>query len=61
MQKRHLTPLALLALTLLCACSRTQQPIVDAVKPMQQTLESAKGVEQTLQQQAADKQKAIEQ
>lgn len=56
MNKRYL---AILCLTLLCACSRTQQPIVDAVKPMQETLESAKGVEQKLQQ-AAEKQKAGE-
>lgn len=57
MQKRYAL---LIAITLLCACSRSQQPVVEAVKPMQQTLESAKGVEKTLQQ-AAEKQKASEQ
>ncbi len=57
MQKRYAL---IIAITLLCACSRSQQPMVEAVKPMQQTLESAKGVEKTLQQ-AAEKQKASEQ
>ena len=42
---------------LLCACSRQPQPMVDAVKPMQQSIESAKGVEQTLQQAADAQQK----
>ena len=42
-----LIPIAIVAL--LCACSRTQQPIVESIKPAQQTMEAAKGVEQTLQ------------
>ena len=31
------------------ACSRDQKPIAEAIKPAQQTMEAAKGVEQTLQ------------
>ena len=49
--------LSLFAVLLLCACSRQPQPMVDAVKPMQQSIESAKGVEQTLQQAADTQQK----
>lgn len=49
--------LSLFAALLLCACSRQPQPMVDAVKPMQQSIESAKGVEQTLQQAADAQQK----
>lgn len=60
MQNRHALRIALVIIPLLCACSKNPQPMVEAVKPMQETLESAKGVEQTLQQ-AAEKQKAAEQ
>jgi len=31
------------------ACSRDQKPIAEAVKPAQQVMEAAKGVEQSLQ------------
>ena len=43
---------AVLLIALACwlgGCSRDQKPIVEAIKPAQQTLEAAKGVEQTLQ------------
>ena len=33
----------------LAACSRDQKPIAEAIKPAQQTIEAAKGIEQTLQ------------
>ncbi len=49
--------LIMTALVLLSACSRQQQPIVDAVKPMQESVEKAKGVEQTLQNAAESQQK----
>lgn len=49
--------LSLAILTLLTACSRQQQPIVEAVKPMQESVEKAKGVEQTLQNAAETQQK----
>lgn len=53
----RLIPLAMLVL--LCACSRNQQPMVEAVKPMQQSVEKAKGVEQTLQKAEDAQQKAM--
>lgn len=42
-----LIPLAIVVL--LGACSRQPQPMVDAVKPMQESIEKSKQVEQTLQ------------
>jgi len=44
-----LSAVSLIALSL-SACSRDQKPIVDAIRPAQQTMEAARGVEQTLQQ-----------
>lgn len=52
-----LIPLAMVAL--LCACSRQPQPMVEAVKPMQQSVEKAKGVEQTLEKAADAQQKSM--
>lgn len=49
--------LSLTILALLAACSRQQQPIVEAVKPMHESVEKAKGVEQTLQNAAEAQQK----
>lgn len=55
------TPLmSIVMLALLCACSRPPQPMVDAVKPMQQSIEKAKGVEQTLQNAADAQRQAID-
>ncbi len=51
--------ISLALITLLCACSRTPQPMVDAVKPMQQSMEKAKGVEQTLQKAQDAQQKSM--
>ena len=42
------------------ACSRTPQPMVEAVKPMQESLDKAKGVEQTLQQAHESQQRQID-
>ncbi len=50
-----LIPLAMIAL--LCACSRQPQPVVEAVKPLQESVEKAKSVEQTIQN-AADARQA---
>lgn len=51
-----LIPIA--AFALLGACSRQPQPMVDAVKPMQESVEKARAVEQTLQQSHEARQKA---
>ncbi len=47
--RRLFLSITITAMLLVGACSRTPQPIVDSVKPAQQTLETAKGLEQTLQ------------
>jgi len=46
---KSLSSVILIALAL-AACSRDQKPIAEAIKPAQQTMEAAKGMEQTLQQ-----------
>lgn len=38
-----------LTLTLLCACSRTPQPIVESIEQAQQSKDVAKNIEQTMQ------------
>ena len=49
-QSDCLSAVLLIALAFwLTACSRDQKPIAEAIKPAQQTMEAAKGVEQTLQ------------
>ena len=49
-QPDYLPAIIMVALAVwLTGCSRDQKPIVEAIKPAQQTLEAAKGVEQTLQ------------
>jgi NADH:ubiquinone oxidoreductase subunit B-like Fe-S oxidoreductase len=53
-----LIPIAVAAL--LVGCSRTPQPIVEAVKPMQQSIEKAKAAEQNLQQDKEKHDKEIE-
>jgi hypothetical protein len=45
---KFLSSVMLIALAL-AACSRDQKPIAAAIKPAQQTMEAAKGMEQTLQ------------
>jgi len=50
-----LIPIAIAAL--LCACSRTPQPVVESIQPAQQTLEAAKGLEQTLQKNQENREK----
>jgi len=45
---KSLSSAMLIALSL-SACSRDQKPIAEAIKPAQQTMEAAKGMEQTLQ------------
>jgi len=42
-------PSVMLIALALSACSRDQKPIAEAIKPAQQTMEAAKGMEQTLQ------------
>ena len=43
------TASAMLMALALPACSRDQAPIAEAIKPAQQTMDAAKGMEQTLQ------------
>ncbi len=56
--KRLLIPITTVCALTATACSREPQPMIEAVKPAQQTLEKAREVEQTLQKAQDNQQKA---
>ena len=55
LRRSDVISLVILTALLLSACSRDQKPIAEAVKPAQETLQAAKGVEQTLQKAQEDR------